>query len=282
MAGIADKDGGLERLGRWFDDQWPGTASVLGAVVTIVVPVYLAWPEKAKVRHHEDALALFAIGAILLLVGQAITALRGPRLSELRERLKAAERGQESLQAVVAERIADYFTLVGSSLGALAARLSFTSTDRVTVYSHDGSKFVMLGRYAEDPNLNGRGRGIQQDDQGCVGRAWRDGEAYIATLPDPVTDADAYYQTIEANWGMSQQVCQALRMKSRSYAAFRIGRPRLPPRAVIVFESTRANAFKMKDLRSEIRDYEEARLLGFLEANRETEPAPSVAREAGF
>lgn len=93
-----------------------------------------------------------------------------------------------------------------------------------------------MARYSASPPLCAQGKTRYSADQGCVGAAWAKGRDQLE-LPDPRIDPEAYFAG-QASRGIDERTASALRMKSRTYVAFRIEAVDRPL-GVIVFESVR-------------------------------------------
>ena len=132
--------------------------------------------------------------------------------------------------------------------------------DRITIYSHDEEEevFAPTERYSRDPVLNKRGRGLYQDDEGCIAEAWRNEEWFIAdspnsdeeAFPDPTVDRQEYIDRSE-DYGLSPEQVKRMRMKSRLYYGRAIrGVRNAEPLAVIIVESTDPSRWSREELRT--------------------------------
>jgi hypothetical protein len=125
-------------------------------------------------------------------------------------------------------------------LAGLGTELDLSNDERVSVYVHDANlhSFQMVSRYATNPKLQERGRTVYQDDQGIIGRAWRDGWSDVQDLPDWNEDPSAYQAQNYRDFGIPIEVTDGLNMKSRSLAGLRYpAEPGQQPLGVLVVES---------------------------------------------
>jgi hypothetical protein len=201
-----------------------------------------------------------------------------PRVQQLR-------RDNDRLRGELRDWHRDYFEACSEQLATLANDiLHLDDTERITVYKHTGSAFVILGRYSKNPEFAKRGRrGIYPDDEGCIGEAWRNGASFVDDLPDPSTEQDAYTRRLEGDWKIPPATSRGFRMKSRCLAGLALEDPKGTRRtAVIVFESTLIGRFDMSVLRGTLASEEGSHIVRFLEQRKAQEPSPDYAAEEGF
>jgi hypothetical protein len=168
-------------------------------------------------------------------------------------------------------------------LGSVSKAFGFESTERVSLYKHENGIFIMLGRYSEDPILDRKGRGEYPENQGCIESAYRQGKAIERSLPDPSLDSESYYKLIENKWKIPIPVMEKCRMKSRSYAGFAVNdETRLNKVAVIMFESTKENAFDFEALENAIKGELGEDLMNLMRVLQPMEPSISLAKNMGL
>ena len=176
----------------------------------------------------------------------------------------------------------DYRALLEAHLVPLAQELNFGDTDRISVYKHDGHRFLELGRYSKNPDFHKTGRGVYPDNEGCLGRAWREGWAYVADLPDPKTEFNEYCHRQAVEYNISQLAVRGLTMRSLTYAALAIDSLRGDVRvAVIVCESTKPEDFSRDEVSRGFLTAGKG-IVYFLEYMRPLEPSLDYANEEGF
>jgi hypothetical protein len=161
--------------------------------------------------------------------------------------------------------------------------LGYGDTERISVYRHRGGAFQMIGRYSDNPVYRRRGeRAIYPDDEGVIGRAWRE-ESATANLPDPDAEPDLYYEVLENEWNIDRATAEKFTMKSRSYVAKALYEPKGVDRvAIVVVESTEAGILDTDGVLRALETTEGKRIYQFLERKQSLEPDPRYAREEGF
>ncbi|MDP9331101.1 MAG: hypothetical protein M3P11_10745 [Actinomycetota bacterium] len=171
-----------------------------------------------------------------------------------------------------------------SQLATLANHLlRLNDTDRISLYKHERDIFVISGRYSKNPEYAKPGRPFYPDSEGCIMRAWQQGEAFVDDLPDPESHQDAYVADLVNNWQMPLETAQNLRMKSRTLYARALEDPSGMNRtAVLVVESVEVAAFDVSDLQATMASEEGRHILEFLEKRRAQAPDPAFAMREGF
>lgn len=274
------------RVGAWLDDYWPRLLLLVGTVGVTMGAVLIGLQQaRAAGRPTQDPDLMswpwgLLIGGLFTQIVGTVGGWRGSaRLSSL-----SAER--DELKKQVGQTANDYFLQLEKELSYLANNvLGLDDTDRMSVYGHDGSAFSMLSRYSRNPNFNRPGRSIYPDDQGCIGRAWTNGSAFVGDLPDYEFDQEEYVTRLRDDWNLSADVVEGLNMKSRSVAAFAIEDTSESPQrrfAVLVIESMRTDKLKMNELRQNLFPEDDIDLIKFLVKSRSFQPSPSLARREGF
>lgn len=186
--------------------------------------VYLPW--------HPDRGPVLAFGFILTLVGAILgpvrnfrNTLRATRLSGLEQELGTAKNAVQELSRV--------------ELADLSDRLNYSTNERISLFmpAHNRSNFRLVARYSITNEFMERGRATYPLDQGCLGRAWQNGEATVLDLPDPQIQLQAWKDRLRADWQIPEEVSAHFRMRSRTCIAFGIYPALKPCQGVIVFES---------------------------------------------
>jgi len=171
-------------------------------------------------------LALMAVGLLL-----------GDRDRGTRRRLRAAHDAARQENERLLEVIQK---LAQTDLATLAREQGWITSERISIFLHRNDGFQLVGRYSPNPVLASASRRRYPEDRGCLGDAWENSTS-TADLPD-ATAALESWRAAQQQLGFSQAETEAMRMKSRSYAALRIadhdGRA---PFGVVIVESVRAN-----------------------------------------
>lgn len=94
-----------------------------------------------------------------------------------------------------------------------------------------------------------KGRAKYSIREGFIGKGWAEGEFFISDLPDPtLRNGTTYYNKVNEISPINRDVVENLNMKSRTFFVYRINGFDNEPKAVLVFESERENAFTKEDI----------------------------------
>jgi hypothetical protein len=185
---------------------------------------------------------------VLAIIFGIFTANNASELSKLEKDLE--EKGtkivdlESSLNQVVTETV----ELFNSYLNLLVKNLKFTHNDRISVYKVHEGKFCLIGRKSVNPTLESTGRQDYPVDEGLIGKGWAEGEFFIDNLPDPNRNSgNTYYNQVNQIKKIPRDVCNDIRMKSRTYFIYRINGYDNEPNSIIVMESMKDKAFKKED-----------------------------------
>ncbi|NKC16852.1 MAG: hypothetical protein GKR94_33070 [Gammaproteobacteria bacterium] len=274
-----DAVGPFTRLGLFLDEYWPILLVVLGGVFMAFVPNLLPAPLDMPQGTKQW---LRASGALTIIFAFALGNIH---VYKRTSRANTLSREKRKLEKIIQGFGDDYFDIWRTKLGHIAKTLGFGDQERVSIYrysDHDRA-FYMLGRYSEGPDFSRRGRGVYPDDQGCIGEAWKSGEAVARDLPDPDSEPDKYASVMADCWNIDSETLRKMLMKSRLIFAFALrDRADLQRTAVIVFESTTVDGFDVNDVRTFIDGIAGREIAHLIEVLRPLEPSPDVARSRGF
>jgi hypothetical protein len=222
-------------------------------------------------------LAVFTLSILLSIVGAISLARRSKGNASLREQL---QRSVEAYDAISQSQR----NILTYELSVMSQILKFGSTERISLYKHDGkAALVMIGRYAKNPLFGRPGRGLLEETEGVVGNAFQNDYAFVDDLPEINGDDDfAYLGSCCLKWRMKEKEVRALIMKSRTLGAYAINDSHEKRIAVIVFESTNKSGFTEEALRNLLTESQMTRLSLLLEEIQATTPSPSLALQRGF
>lgn len=268
------KDTWLVKIAKWVENYWAQFLTAFGSLGLALSGIMPGVQTKGWDWLRSEPYGLiFLASSLMTLVGGVMTWHQTPGIPALQDKVARLEDELEHSRK-------GFYELLDYELQLLFESNGLTSTDRISIYKHEGHVFTMLGRYSSNPEYQKTGRGIYPDSEGCIGKAWREGKAFLGELPKPGTRL--FYSVLEKEWNIIQEVADSLRMPSRCYAAFGINDSKGRRIAVIVFESTQPNGIKNAAIEKALQDGEERRLNLFLEKMHSIEPASTYALEQGF
>jgi hypothetical protein len=228
-------------------------------------------------------IVIFSVSAIAVILGNLLIINRNNRLRKLLLEIESLTSENKTLQLEIAQNEDDYFDLLNKQLSVLFSMLEFTENERISLYKHEADKFVMLGRFSTNPIFCRKSRTIYPDNQGCLKKAWEQGNSFVNDLPDPIQYKKRYYKILKASWDIDEDTAQNFTMKSRTLLALGInhvsGFPRI---AVIVFESILENGLNEDLLKNIFEVAEHKRMAIFLDKLRDKEPNLALAKREGF
>lgn len=239
----------------WIEDRWP---EILNIIATSVLTIAVIWVE----LRNEKENWLFTVPGLLVVVfsivavfGSIMALRKTPGIQGLQSNIgKLETQLRESSQAYYEYREKtqrDLSEMCRHLLICIAADLKLTVNERISIYKHDASSFLLLARWSENNLFCQPGRTSYPDNVGVISEAWRLGEAYHSALPDPKAKRGetAYYRR-QNEMGITVDIVQNLKMKSRSYWGLAIREPRgVEKIAVVIVESTGPSLPNREELR---------------------------------
>lgn len=217
----------------------------------------------------------FGLAGFLFLMGTVLGVREERNFSRILEENKR-------LRQTLSSHTQDYFEKSRDLLSLVALGLDLDRRDRLSLYvvSKTGSYLLMVGRFSDNTNLERHGRRVYPLNQGCLGKAWAEGDAYENGFPDPDDDPEGYVEC-HARYGLDEATVRNLTMQSRMYCALRVEVQRGRRLGVVVVESLHPRRFRRETLASSLT--EQMKLISdFIEANRSLEPDPEQAMQEGF
>ena len=191
---------------------------------------------------------MYYILVVVALIFGVFTANNAVEISKIEK--DNAEKGakivdlESSLNQVVSETV----ELFNSYLNLLVKNLKFTHNERISVYKVHEGKFCLIGRKSVNPILEQMGRQDYPVNEGLIGKGWAEGDYYIDSLPDPNrSNGNPYYNQVNQIKKIPRDVCDNIKMKSRTYFMYRINGYDNEPNSIIVMESLNHKAFKKED-----------------------------------
>lgn len=171
------------------------------------------------------------------------------------------------LENALSDSVKEMNELFNSYLTLLVKNLNFQSTERISVYKVYEDKFVLIGRASDNPNLQKTGRANYPIEDGFIGKGWEESEYFIDSLPDPnYRNGDTYFSQANAINKIDRNVLNEITMKSRTYFVYRIKGYDNQPKAVLVAESLKCNAFTKDEIIQKLSGVKQP-LVMFIEKN---------------
>lgn len=174
----------------------------------------------------------------------------------------------------------DYYSKLDAILSVISEyRFNLGDKERISIYKHNGSHFLMLGRHSEDPIYNEKGRELYPDSQGLLVHAWRNAAAVDDKIPDYYKNKEKYSEYHFTKWKIPKLVSRKFKMKSQVILAYAVKlnqSNQISRKAVIVIESTNKNFLKENKTNFEkslTSGYEGEIIKLFLEKYKDEEPS---------
>jgi hypothetical protein len=220
-----------------------------------------AWQKNSLSFYGWCSISLFLVFYIIALNRDVE---KGMLVEYLQDRVDELQKEKTRLEDLNEQKIESISEYAKGYILDISESLEFgeenDTKDRITIYSHDETEevFAPIERYSRDPVLSKRGRGLYPDDEGCIAKAYRDDEWFIADCPDsdeeafpnPENDQDEYIRRSE-QYGLDSNQVDRMRMKSRLYYGRAIrGMRNAKPIAVIIVESTNPSRWSREKLNS--------------------------------
>jgi hypothetical protein len=158
-------------------------------------------------------------------------------LKEVTEDLSLANATIDSVKS-------EYFKLCSDSIKHVFE--PFFKTDnvagRVSLYKHQNSEFVLLGRHADSPAHKNSSKASYPDNEGFIAKGWEDrGEFSICGAPEwkNTGNGTSYRAFMRLNCTISEDRLDQLIMRSRSFFVYRFDNSDSDkPAGIIVLEQT--------------------------------------------
>lgn len=177
-----------------------------------------------------------------MITGIIISAYRNKKNLEKRE-LESELSKLNSLIDLIKE---DYYNLCSKSILNMFRDFYTTGQERISIYKHQGSHFILLGRCSKVGEYNKRTNYAYSEKEGLIGLGWENGEAFLIGVPNWSGNGTEYKNFITQRCNISEDRLRQIRMKSRSFYVKTLNDESTAtnPDGVIVFESknpTRVN-----------------------------------------
>lgn len=219
----------------------------------------------------------FWLSVLLSVLGTIIANKQKKTIKSLNDQVRQQERQVAEIGNVIV-------ILCDGLLLNLATKLKLAqiSQARLSLYVHhsESKTFIPCGRYSPNPNFNRKGRTAYPDHQGCVAHGWNNVWHFDNQFP-AASQAKARRDYNLKNYGVPEEITDAIGMKSTLYAVRRLDSVEGKAIAVLVVEAMNSDAFGEIELKTMINgsvsDY--ARVIHELRAYV---PNPIKAEESGL
>jgi len=219
----------------WFLVELRNLANpALGAAASVLFTLWTV-QERDSLWSFPSVLILFgAVAMLAVWIWGYFTWLR-PRYSELAKDQARAEfdlrQAQAALQAALDSLL----------MQLLKDRSIANPSCRVSAYSVEHDRFVLLSRRSVNPTLERRGRRTYPLEKGVIGQAW---ERQSAWSSFDVESREEWEAELISSGGFSAEEARALTMLSRSVLAVRVDSPIDDKIGMLVLESESKDAFE--------------------------------------
>jgi len=217
---------------RWLYERWPGIATIIGTIGNGGIGIVTALWSVQMSGQWQTVVFLFAFFSLL----QAIGGWRSISHDNERQQLKTQRDlaiSRATMFASVPNTFFNYYLI------DLFRMLELGNDERISLYMHIGSSFHKLARYAQSPIYNSDGRPLYPDNQGCIAKAWHEGECALS-LSDPEKDWEQHKKELSEKFNIPPEVADKFAMRSRSFVGIRLMHPGTHQGiAVLIVESTK-------------------------------------------
>lgn len=197
----------------WFIVELKNLANpAIGAIVSVLVTLWTVQPDADRWPLTENPLAICAVILAMVWIVGYFTFLR-PRYSELAQS-----------KALVQQDLADAQRALQAALDSLLWHLLkdrsiHKPTCRISAYSVEHDRFVLLSRRSVNPVHERRGRPTYSLEAGVIGEAWaREG----ARQRFDVDSREEWEAELVSSGGFLLEDARALKMFSKSIIAVRV------------------------------------------------------------
>ena len=244
----------MDGVGWLFKRAWrrigPISALIAAAVLAIFGIVAGIKPEDYKwVLSTNNGHAILGVLFVLLVAGQIkgifdtdnageVRKESATRETALNSKILQLQDDKETLAREVVRLGDNNRAMFEVALRHIAEQLKHTLHDRISVYEWRDGNFFCVGRYSQSPAFRKPGRHAYPDDQGVIGKAWRDGSAHLCDLPNAEHKPEKYGDEVFAQCAIPHTVSNKFKMKSRClYAEVVLDEAGEEAVAVVVIES---------------------------------------------
>lgn len=228
-----------ERRTHWILVELRNLANpILAGIVSVFVTIWSTYlPDDAWGWRGGLPFLVVAVAFTIFWAVAYFTFLR-PRYSELARDLAETQAERDAAQHAL-------HRVLEAALAYLLNDIRADSSDtRVSAYSVEDDRFVLLTRHSPNPTFDKRGRDTYPLEQGVIGQAWARSSAHRVY---DVENRDEWEEVLVNSGEFTPDEASALTMFSRNILAIRIDHGPAEKVGMLVIESQRADAFKESD-----------------------------------
>ena len=154
--------------------------------------------------------------------------------NNLKNNLDVAE---EAIDSIKANSIVKTYNNNSKILCFIFNQLQLTSNDRISLYLHKTSHFVLAARYSSNSAFHSNHRSEFPDNQGVIGKSWTTDQPIQETF----SENEEEYIEQHLDQGFTKQIIRRLTMKSKLLVAIPIKKNSFDKHGVLLIESKKIN-----------------------------------------
>lgn len=156
---------------------------------------------------------------------------RKDEISTLQNNLNVAE---EAIDDLKQNHVKKTYIYNSKLLCFVFNQLQLTSNDRISLYLHKTSHFVLAARYSTNSAFHSNHRSQFPDNQGLIGKCW----TIDQSLQESFSENEEEYIQQHLDQGFTKQIIRKLTMKSKLLIAIPIKKNSFDKYGVLLIEST--------------------------------------------
>lgn len=174
------------------------------------------------------------LGSVMFFVGLIFSYKRNIKIEKLHSVEDDLHKEKQKNEMIKNE----FFALCNNNIKDIFSDFysSSNGNSRVSLYKHQGDKFVLLGRYSDNPAYSKSGLEQYNDDEGFIAKGWQSKIYEIHSIPQWKQNGSSYKSFMKINCKIDDIRLKGLTMKSRSFYVYRLDSDTSNPYGVIVFE----------------------------------------------
>lgn len=277
----------------WVADNFSGIANLIFIVLTLLLTVVLELKPSIPLISFEQYKWYFTILISLLFISIAVISfikdsnrfkkvkLLEKEILDLKNDNIKISNEKSNLENEIESLLIDTKEIFDSYLGFMSKSLQLDHNHRVSVYKHSIDKFMIIGRYSDNPKFKKINRNQYPENEGFISIAWEKGEFMVDDLPDPQKESEKYLEQIKSMCDISDEVLSRIKMKSQSfYIKTLYGHDSMQPKAVLVIEGIGQKSLNIENIKIYLKTAPS--FVGFIEKLKVKINNSNIASEQGF